>query len=86
MQAPADIKSEAFWLEHALQTARARNFEFYVQSFLRDYPPLGLWTVRQNILPPYAFTAFHSFPCMGLYDEQGNAKPEVTDIWQSYLP
>ncbi|UCE53257.1 MAG: hypothetical protein JSV31_29050 [Desulfobacterales bacterium] len=29
---------------------------------------------------------FNIFPCMGLYDKNGQVKDGVTDIWQDALP
>jgi len=84
LQPSADLSSQAFWLEHGLSTAEQHHFEFYVQSFLRDYQPLGLWTVRQDILDPFIFSVFNTFSCMGLYDDQGQPKSPVTDTWEAH--
>lgn len=86
MQPPGDNRSQAFWLDHALQTAKEKNFEFYVQVFLRDYPPLGLWTTRPGPFDQFTYSIFNSFPCMGIYDQDGNTKDQVTDVWLDALP
>ncbi len=81
-----DSTSQAFWLDHSLETAEQRGFEFYVQVFLRDYPPLGLWTVQSGPFDPWTYNAFNAFPCMGIQDEAGGSKGTVTDIWMNHLP
>jgi hypothetical protein len=86
IQPPGDLTSQAFWLDHFLERAKERKFEFYVQVFLRDYNPLGLWTVRQGVLPENLYNIYNIFPCMGLYDENGQVKDGVTEIWQDALP
>lgn len=86
IQPPGDLTSQAFWLDHFLERAKERKFEFYVQVFLRDYYPLGLWTVRQGVLPENLYNINNIFPCMGLYDENGQVKDGVTEIWQDALP
>jgi len=86
IQPPSDPTSQAFWLDHFLKSAKERKFEFYVQVFLHDYNPLGLWTVRQGVLPEYLYNIFNIFTCMGLYDENGQVKDGVTHIWLDALP
>ena len=65
---------------------KQRQFEFYVQVFRDDYYPIGLWTVRQNVLPEDLFNVNNIFPCMGLYDDNGQVKDGITAIWQDALP
>jgi hypothetical protein len=56
-----------------------------VQVFLDDYYPLGLWTVRRGVWPENLYNINNTFPCMGLYDENGQVKDGVTDIWLDAL-
>ena len=86
IQPPGDITSQAFWLDHFLESARLRKFEFYVQVFRDDYNPIGLWAERQGVLPQDLYNVNNIFPCMGLYDDQGQVKDIITDIWRDALP
>ena len=86
IQPPGDITSQAFWLDHFLDSARQRKFEFYVQVFRDDYYPIGLWAERQGVLPENLYNVNNIFPCMGLYDDTGQPKPDITDIWLDALP
>jgi hypothetical protein len=86
IQPPGDITSQAFWLDHFLESARQRKFEFYVQVFRDDYYPIGLWAERQGVLPENLYNVNNIFPCMGLYDDNGQVKAGITDIWQNALP
>jgi hypothetical protein len=86
IQPAGDLPSQAFWLDHFLASAKERQFEFYVQVFRDDYYPLGLWAVRQGVLPEDLFNVNNIFPCMGLYDDNGQVKDGITDIWQDALP
>ncbi len=86
IQPPGDITSQAFWLDHFLESAKKRKFEFYVQVFRDDYYPIGLWAERQGVLPEDLYNVNNIFPCMGLYDDQGQVKSGITDIWQDALP
>jgi len=81
IQPPGDLTSQAFWLDHFLESARQRKFEFYVQVFRNDYLPIGLWAERQGVLPENLYNVNNIFPCMGLYDDTGQPKDPVTDIW-----
>lgn len=85
MQPPGDTASQAFWLDHALTTARQRGFLFHVQVFQRDYPPIGPWTVQLGALPELVYNVFNSFACMGLYDAEGGPKDRVTSTWLEHL-
>jgi hypothetical protein len=86
IQPPGDSTSQAFWLDHFLESARQRRFEFYVQVFRDDYYPIGLWAERQGVLPENLYNVNNIFPCMGLYDDNGQVKDPITDIWQNALP
>jgi hypothetical protein len=85
-QPPGDPVSQTFWLNHFLESARERQFEFYVQVYLKDYDPIGPWTVNQGILSENLYNIFNIFPCMGLYEENGQTKENVTDTWLNELP
>jgi len=86
IQPQGDLTSQAFWLDHFLESARQRKFEFYVQVFRDDYLPIGLWAERQGVLPEDLYNVNNIFPCMGLYDDNGRTKDPITDIWQDALP
>jgi hypothetical protein len=86
IQPPGDLTSQAFWLDHFLESARQRKFEFYVQVFREDYDPIGLWAERQGVLPEDLYNVNNIFPCMGLYDNMGQTKAGITDLWQDALP
>jgi hypothetical protein len=86
IQPPGDLTSQAFWLDHFLASARQRMFEFYVQVFRNDYYPIGIWAARQGVLPEDLYNVNNTFPCMGLYDDNGQAKGGITGIWQDALP
>jgi hypothetical protein len=86
VQLPGDVTSQAFWLDHFLESAAQRGFEFYVQVYRDDYEPLGLWTARQGVLPENLYNVNNAFPCMGLYDVNGQVKDGITEIWQNALP
>jgi hypothetical protein len=83
---PADLTSQAFWLNLFLNTAQERNFEFYVQSFSDDYEAIGSWTVHKGILDADTYSLFNNFAYMGLYDAQGAPKAGVTETWMDALP
>jgi len=82
---PGDPTSQAFWLDHFLESARQRKFEFYVQVFRDDYDPIGLWAERLGVLPEDLYNVNNIFPCMGLYDNSDRAKDDITDLWQDAL-
>lgn len=86
IQPPGDLTSQAFWLDHFLESAILRKFEFYVQVFREDYEPLGLWVERQGVMPENLYNVNNVFTCMGLYDDAGQVKGTVTDLWQEALP
>jgi hypothetical protein len=86
IQPPGDLTSQAFWLDHFLESARQRKFEFYVQVFRDDYYPIGLWAEREGVLPENLYNVNNIFPYMGLYDDNGQVKDPITDIWQDALP
>jgi hypothetical protein len=86
IQPPGDLTSQAFWLDNFLESARRRKFEFYVQVFRNDYDPIGLWAERQGVLTEDLYNVNNIFPCMGLYDDNGQPKPGITDLWQDALP
>lgn len=86
IQPAGDLTSQAFWLDHFLAGAKVRQFEFYVQVFRDDFYPLGLWTVRQDVLSEDLFNVNNTFTCMGLYDDNGQVKDGIIDIWQDALP
>jgi hypothetical protein len=86
IQPPGDTTSQAFWLDHFLESTRQRKFEFYVQVFRDDYYPIGLWAERQGVLPENLYNVNNIFPCMGLYDDKGLVKDIITKIWQDALP
>lgn len=78
-QTVADLTSQAFWLNHFLEAARDRDFEFYVQSFADDYEPIGSWTVTMGVVDADHFSLINNFACMGIYDAQGLSKTGVTE-------
>jgi hypothetical protein len=78
----SDANTQAFWLETLLSQAREHRLEFFVQSFLQDYDPLGLWVVRENVLPPSIYSLFNLWSCSGLIDRDGQAKSRLLEIWQ----
>jgi hypothetical protein len=86
IQPQGDLTSQAFWLDHFLENARQRKFEFYVQVFRDDYYPIGLWAERQGVLSENLYNVNNIFPCMGLYDDNGQAKAGITDLWQDAFP
>jgi hypothetical protein len=86
IQPPGDLTSQAFWLDHFLESARKRKFEFYVQVFRDDYLPIGLWAERQGVLSEDLYNVSNIFACMGLYDVNGQAKAGITDLWRNALP
>ena len=83
---PADLTSQAFWLDLFLNTAIEKKFEFYIQSFSDDYEAIGTWTVSMGILDAPNYSLLNNFAYMGLYDAQGHPKAGVTDIWMNALP
>jgi hypothetical protein len=80
---PASPVTQAFWLDHMLTAGRQRDFEFVVNAFNRDYPPFGLFMVWQAVWPPFIFSVFNTFPCMGIYQADGSPKDQVTDVWMN---
>jgi hypothetical protein len=85
LQLPASLSTQASWLDSMLADAADRRFEFFVQSFRRDYPPVGLWTVRAGVLTPTLFSVVNAWPCSGITDVDGAAKPGVTSRWLGAL-
>ena len=79
-EAPGSPASQAAWIARTYQTAIARDYVFYVHSFLRDYPPIGTWIAEQGILPPSIQALFNTWPCSGLQDPSGAWKPELLAI------
>jgi hypothetical protein len=86
IQPPGDLTSQAFWLDHFLESARRRKFEFYVQVFRNEYDPIGLWAERQGVLTEDLYNVNNIFPCMGLYDDSGQPKSDITSLWKNALP
>ncbi len=84
-QPPADSVSQSFWLNHFLETAKERHFEFYVQSFSNDYEPIGPWAVNLGVLDANTFSLMNGFAYMGIYDAQGSSKGGVTELWLDFL-
>ena len=82
---PADLTSQSFWLNYFLETARARHFEFYVQSFSNDFEPVGSWTANMGVLDANLYSLLNSFAYMGIYDVQGSSKAGVTETWLDFL-
>lgn len=82
---PADSTSQSFWLGHFLTAAQEERFEFYIQSFSNDYPPIGIWAVQDNYMTPELFSLFNNFALMGLHTSQGNPKGNITTIWKDAL-
>lgn len=72
--------SQVSWTAQTLDWARQRNFLFYLQSFLRDYPPVGPWTVDQGLIDAPTQNLFNIWTCSGLQDENGVLKPEIAAI------
>ena len=72
--------SQAAWVSQTYQAAIDRGFIFYLHSFLRDYPPVGPWTVEQGVLPLEVQQLFNIWPCSGLQDANGQWKPEMAAI------
>lgn len=81
VEAPGSPESQLFWMEQTLAAADKYDMRFVVGSFLRDYPPLGLWVLNQGVLPPDIYSVFNTWPCSGVYDASGNPK-DVTDTWR----
>lgn len=79
-EAPGSPASQAAWVAHTYQAAVARDFVFYVHSFLRDYPPLGTWTAESGALAPSIQALFNTWPCSGLQTADGRWKPEMLAI------
>ena len=44
------------------------------------------WKGRQMVMPENLYNVNNIFPCMGLYDDTGQPKPDITDIWLDALP
>lgn len=86
LQLLGDLTSQAFWLDHWLKAAKARDFAFYVTSFCDDYPAIGPWTVHDNVLDRDTYSLFNNFAYMGIYDHQGLEKSGVTQTWLDALP
>ena len=82
---PGSPAGQAFWLDHLLSGAREREFAFTVYALMRDYQPIGLWTVDLGVLTPDEYNLLNNFACMGLYGEQGETKAGVTDLWTGVL-
>jgi hypothetical protein len=86
VQPPGDLTSQNFWLDHWLTAAKARNFEFYVNSFSDDFVPIGPWVVPANIMDRNLYSQLNNFVYMGIYDDQGFSKAGVTQTWLDALP
>ena len=86
LQLPGDLTSQNFWLDHWLKAAKARNFEFYVNSFSNDYVPIGPWIVPADIMDRNLYNLFNSFVYMGIFDHQELTKAGVTQTWLDALP
>ncbi len=84
-QPPSDVASQSFWLNHFLESAAERHFEFYVQSFADDYEPIGAWTVNMGVLDAELYNLLNAFAYMGIYDAQGSPKAGVTETWLNFL-
>lgn len=82
---PADFTSQSFWVNHFLEGARDRAFEFYVQPYSNDYEPIGAWTVNMGVLDADLYSLLNSFVHMGIYDAQGSPKAGVTETWLDFL-
>ena len=54
--------------------------------FRKDYDPIGLRAERQGVLPENLYNVNNIFPCMGLYDDNGQPKPGIIDLWLDALP
>lgn len=72
--------SQAAWTDRTLQSAIDHDALFYLHSFMRDYPPVGVWTVGQGVIPVSAQSIFNIWPCSGLQDVTGALKPEMEAI------
>ncbi|MEQ1571210.1 MAG: hypothetical protein ABMA64_36615 [Myxococcota bacterium] len=71
---PGSDAGQAAWVE----LIRSHDeWRFVNQSFLRDYPPLGTWTVEQGVLDPVTFSLFNLWACSGLYTADGEPKPAL---------
>jgi hypothetical protein len=84
-QPPADFTSQSFWVNHFLEGARERAFEFYVQSYSNDFEPIGAWTVNMGVLDADLYSLLNTFAYMGIYDAQGSPKSGVTETWLDFL-
>ncbi len=80
LEAPGSPASQAAWVSQTYQTAVARDYVFYVHSFLRDYPPIGPWIAEQGIIAPQIQALLNTWPCSGLQDPSGAWKPEMLAI------
>ncbi len=81
---PGSENSQDFWLRHALFETRLRKFPFFVASFLRDYPPIGVWAYQEEVLSAELVSLFNSFACMGLYLSDGGRK-QASGTWAGFL-
>jgi hypothetical protein len=84
-QPPADSTSQCFWLNHFLERAKEREFEFFAAPFSNDYEPIGPWTVDLGVLDANVYSLMNSFAYMGIYDDQGASKGGVTTLWLDFL-
>jgi hypothetical protein len=84
-QPPADAVSQSFWMNHFLETAQERSFEFFVTAFSNDYEPIGPWTVELSVLDAHTYSLMNTFAYMGIYDVQGSPKEGVTQMWLDVL-
>jgi hypothetical protein len=72
--------AQAAWTQSTLAAAIERDAVFYLHGFLRDYPPVGVWTVDQGLFSTETQQLFNLWPCSGLQDVNGQLKPELAAI------
>lgn len=78
--------TQRFWMDHVLSWAREREAPFAVWSFLEDYDALPRWLVTWGILDWWTFSTINIWPCSGLLDAAGNAKPGLQGAWPFPAP
>lgn len=83
VEVPGSEDGQVAWLTNVL--GRREELAFVYQSFLRDYPPLGLWLVEEGVLDSTLVNLFNLWPCSGLQGQDGSPKA-AQEVWRSALP
>lgn len=82
IELPGNEAGQLAWMDEIVERS---DLAFLYSSFLRDYPPLGLWLADQGVVEPEIVNLFNLWPCSGLQDEAGTPKA-VDEVWRSVLP